>query len=138
MILTCLFMWGSAHAEPLVSLVVGKVNHKVKSADYRKIESALEQTANALKACSTSFAVFDDPLVGRQNSYVVKDAGAYCNVVLIKDSLWKYNCKLLTADTKGLAESIVKRIDTRELLGDLNDFEQSVFFNQKKCIAEEL
>lgn len=135
---TAFFMWGSAQAEPLVGLLIGNTEHKIHRSDYQQIEKALEKAADALATCSVSHVVYNDPIIGRQNSYVVRDGGAFCNVVVIKDSAWQYSCKFLMHEVRSLSKSLSARIESRELLGDFTDFEQSLFFNQKKCAVEEL
>ena len=136
--LTVILIWGSAHAESLVGLTIGKTEHKVNRSDYQKIEKSLKKTADALATCSLSHVVYNDPIINRQNSYVIRDGGAFCNVVVIKDSAWQYNCKFLMSDVRELAKQLYARVESRELLGDFTDYEQSLFFNQKKCAVEEL
>jgi len=128
----------SAHAETLVDLTVGEITHKVIAADYRNIERSLKQVSTSLEKCTPAYIVYKDVIINRSNSYVIKDGGAYCNIILIKDLSWVYSCKLTVKDTTSLAASINKRIDSRELLGDLTPTEQAIFFNQKKCAVEEL
>lgn len=138
LLLMAMLIVGAAKADPLVKLKVGEIEHKVNRSDYQKIESSLEKAAVALSKCNVSHIVYKDPIIGRQNSYVVRDGGAFCNIVMIKDSLWQYNCKLTMVEAGELSKSLYARIENRELLGDFNDVEQSLFFNQNKCAVEEL
>lgn len=127
-----------ANAESLVNLSVGEISHKVKQQDYADIESALNSVSKALATCAPAHVVYKDVVIGRSNSYVIKDAGSYCNIIMIKDLAWVYSCKLDAKDTKVLIESISTRIESRALLGDFTPTEQSIFFNQKKCAVKEL
>ena len=133
-----LFASLSVSAESLVDLKVGDIKLKVNAVDYQEIESALKQVNKSLASCSPAHVVYTDVLIGRKNSYVIKDSGAYCNVILIKDMSWVYDCKFKVDDTKLLISSIESRLSGRELLGDFTTQEQTLFFNQKKCAVEEL
>lgn len=124
--------------ESYTSLKVDNIVHKVKQIDYNDIERSLSLVAKGLQECKSVDAIYHDPLINRTNSYSVQPKGAYCNVLLIKDTSWTYSCQFLMSDARALAKSLNQRIARRELLGDFTPVEQSLYFNQNKCEATEV
>lgn len=125
-------------ANSMVDLNIDGISYKIESQSYSDVELSLNKVAKALTSCTPAHIVYNDVVVNRPNSYVIKKAGNSCNVIVVRDLNWVYNCNLNKVETNALIGSIDKRIKTRSLLGDFTSTEQSIFFNQKKCAVTEL